>query len=313
MHVIARVLALLVAAALHVVAPASPLPGTKAFRTCGGSGQPFPQFAAAASSSGVWVACREQGRVLHVSASGAVRARIAAPSVVSIASGPEGTWAVARDEGRLYRVTARRATAVATFPEETPYVFTAGGSVWVVVGAAGLVRVDPRQPTRQTQVAVGDGPSDVVSDGRRAWVICHRDHTLWRIDLASGAVRQLTTLPGDTPERLALARGKLWITGRGTDLMRVDPETGHVERTIEIGVGGIDLAATGRDLWVAAANAANDRLGLPVLAQLHRIDPVTGAIRATLRPKRQTYAGGLSAAGGTLWLEDPVAGLLLRR
>jgi hypothetical protein len=307
------VLAVLVAAALHVAAPVSPLPGTTAFRTCGGSGQPFPQFAVAASSSGVWVACREQGRVLHVSASGAVRARIAAPSVVSIASGPEGTWAVARDEGRLYHVTARKATAVATFPEETPYVFTAGGSVWVVVGAARLVRVDPRQPSRQTQVAVGDGASDVVSDGRTAWVICHRDHTLWRVDVATGGVRQLTALPGDTPERLARSRGKLWITGRGTDLMRVDPGTGKVERTIEIGVGGIDLAATGRDLWVAAANAADDRQGLPVLTALHRVDPGSGAIVATLRPKRRTYAGGLSAAGGALWIEDPVAGLLLRR
>jgi hypothetical protein len=307
------VLAFLVAAALTVAAPASPLPGTKAFRTCGGSGEPFPQFAVAASSSGAWVACRRQGRVLNVTASGAVRVRVAAPSAVSIAAGPEGVWAVARDEGRLYRVTARRATVVAIFAEETPYVFTAGGSVWVVVGAAGLVRVDPLKPSRQTQVAVGDGPSDVVSDGRSAWVICHRDHTLWRVDLASGAVRQLTTLPGDTPERLALSRGKLWITGRGTDLMRVDPETGKVERTIEIGVGGIDLAATSRGLWVATANAADDRQGLPVLTALHRVDPGSGAIVATLRPKSRTYAGGLSAAGGTLWIQDPVAGLLFRR
>jgi hypothetical protein len=51
---------------------------------------------------------------------------------------------------------------------------------------------------------------------------------------------------------------------------------------------------------------------LPVLAVLHRLD-ATGAIRGTLRPTRQTYAGGVSAAGGTLWIQDSAAGLLLRR
>jgi hypothetical protein len=52
---------------------------------------------------------------------------------------------------------------------------------------------------------------------------------------------------------------------------------------------------------------------LPVLAVLHRLDHTTGAIRGTLRRRRQTYAGGVSAAGGTLWIQDPAAGLLLRR
>jgi hypothetical protein len=305
---------LALAVALLVAAPpASPLPGTTVTRSCGGSGQPYPQYAASSAGGATWIACRERGQILRANAAGKITARIAAPNVVSIAAGPEGVWAVAREQGRLFHVVGGRARPAATYGDETPYVFVAGGSVWVVVGAAGLVRVDPAHPSRSTQVSVGDGPSDVVSDGRSAWVICHRDHTLWRVGLASGRVTQLTTLPGDTPERLALVGGKLWITGRGTDLFRVDATAGAVESTIEIGVGGIDLVATTRGLWVAAAGAADDRLGLPVVTSLHRVDPASGKIVETIHPKRRTFANGLAASGGRVWIQDSVAGLLIRR
>ena len=32
-----------------------------------------------------------------------------------------------------------------------------------------------------------------------------------------------SVIPGDAPERMVMLAGSLWITGRGTDLLQVDP------------------------------------------------------------------------------------------
>src|SRR4051794_29170632 len=168
----------LAVALLLAAPPASPLRGATAPGSWGGWGQPYPQFAASSAGGATRIACRERGQILRANASGKITARLAAPNVVSVAAGAGGVSAVAREQGRLFHVVRGRARAVATYGDETPYVFAAGGSVWVVVGGSGLVRVDPAHPGRSTQSAVGDGPSDVVSDGTSAWVVCHRDHTL---------------------------------------------------------------------------------------------------------------------------------------
>ena len=55
------------------------------------------------------------------------------------------------------------------------------------------------------------------------------------------------------------------MTGRGTDLLRLDPETGAVQATIEIGAGGIDVVAAAGSLWVPARAAAADRRGFPTM------------------------------------------------
>jgi streptogramin lyase len=69
------------------------------------------------------------------------------------------------------------------------------------------------------------------------------------------------TVPGEAPERIAMLAGSLWVTGRGTDLIRLDPETGVTQATIEIGAGGIDVVAAAGSLWVPARNAVVDPTG----------------------------------------------------
>jgi hypothetical protein len=78
-----------------------------------------------------------------------------------------------------------------------------------------------------------------VFDGSTAWAVNHRDLALVRIDTAANTARRLVTLRADAPERLVLAVGRLWITGRGTDLLEVDPATGSELRTVDIGTHGV--------------------------------------------------------------------------
>jgi membrane-bound serine protease (ClpP class) len=118
---------------------------------------------------------------------------------------------------------------------------------------------------------VGDGPAGFATHGGAVWVIAHRDGALVRID-SSGLHRLGMHLAGPTaaPERLAWSDGSLWLTGRGLDLVRIDPQTGEELGTVEIGAAGIDLVALGVGLavglavgWLGVQGLRRARLGTP--------------------------------------------------
>ena len=143
-------------------------------------------------------------------------------------------------------------------------------------------------------------------------VVCHRDHTLWRLDPATNAAEKLSDLPGDTPERLTVAAGSLWATGRGTDLLRIDPATGETLETIETGVGGIELAAIDGTIWVAVAEPEADRQGLPELERLVPIDAESGELGDAVLPTEPVSVTGMATDGKALWIADVVGGRLTR-
>lgn len=189
-------------------------------------------------------------------------------------------------------------------------VWIGAGSVWVVDDASGeLMRIDPNGGVVD-RIAVGDGPSDLVFDGATAWVVDHRDRGLIRVDTTTRAVTRLATLPGDAPERMVLAGGFLWITGRGTDLFRVDPITGAVLETIDVDASGIDVVAAGDSVWVPTRSAAVDPSGLPTMARLVRVRAGSSAAVAT--PTGRLDVNGLAADGSSVWLADNTNGVLYR-
>jgi hypothetical protein len=108
------------------------------------------------------------------------------------------------------------------------------------------------------------------------------------------------------------AAGFLWITGRGTDLLRVDPQTGAVLATVEIGASGIDVVAGSRALWVPVRSAAVDPTGFPIMEALRRVDTATGAVTTILTAEGRVDVHGLQARNGTVWIADNRAGLLYR-
>ena len=85
-----------------------------------------------------------------------------------------------------------------------------------------------------------------------------------------------------------------------------------MQATIEIGTGGIDVAAAGGRIWVANASAADDRQGLPVLEHLYAVDPATNAIVETLTPTGRIVVDGVATDGTTLWITDVSGGRLYR-
>jgi len=315
MRVIAVALALLAAGAAAAATP-PPLAGAKPLATCAGAGPYWPTATLAVTPGAAWVACKEEQRVVRVALpSGRSRTIPLGGAVIALATGFGAVWAldtsgsVARIDPRTARITGRAATGAAA-----PYnLWVGAGSLWAIDDASGdVLRIDPGRRAVTARIPVGDGPADIVFAGTRAWVVNHRDLGLVRIDTTTNRPERLTTMPGDAPERIALLDGSLWVTGRGTDLLRLDPESGALRATIEIGAGGIDVVASGGSLWVPARNAATDERGFPTMAALRRVDPATNGVATVLRTSRRVDVNGLVPFGRGVLFADNRSGALYR-
>jgi streptogramin lyase len=295
----------------------SALPTAQAFQLCGGTGPPYPQYALSRdpASGALWASCRQQARLHRLSpASGETRAILRLTSTpYSIAAGLGAVWSAERGPvvSRIDTRTGRAATAVTG--GGFAYIWTAAGSVWAADDeASALLRYDPAGRRVVATIPTGNGTSALAEDAGRLWIVNHRDGTLQRIDPAVNTSTALGRLPGDAPERMTYAEGSLWVTGRGTDLLRVDPATGAVRATIEVGAGAIDVAAAAHSIWVAVPTDEADRQGNPFLDRLLRVDPATNAVVETLRPTARIVVNGLVSTGNALWIADTAGGRLYR-
>jgi streptogramin lyase len=310
----------LVLGATLVAAPSAGgarLPGATTYKACAGAGSFWPTQTLALDGANVWVACKEQARLVRVNTkTRKIGAAVGLDGpVIAVAVGYGSIWAL-DSASTLYRIkpaTARVLRRV-DVPASAAYnVWIGGGSVWVADDqGATVVRVAPATGKVVARVAVGDGPADMVFSETNAWVISHRDRALDRIDLATNAVSRVAAIPGDAPERLARLAGSLWITGRGTDLLRVDPQTGAVKATIDIGASGIDVVAGAGVLWVPSRSDVVDRTGFPTMEALRRVSASTGRVTTVARASGRLDVHGLQAGGGFVWLADNRAGLLYR-
>jgi virginiamycin B lyase len=272
----------------------------------------------ALSGSSAWIACKQQSRVLRVSIKTGKRLEsvpLRAP-VIAVAAGFGSIWAL-DSSATLYRLNARTGRVVKRTTLEVVYapynIWIGGGSVWVADDPRGnVVRISPRTNKVLAQIPVGDGPSSIAFDGATAWVTNHRETTIHRIDLATNRSTLLTKLGGEAPERIVWFHDRFWVTGRGTDLLKVNPASGKIERTIEIGASGIDLVATGDDIWIPTRSAATDPSGFPTMDALKRVSVSSGSVVTVAEPTSRLDVHGLRVANGSVWLADNRSGYLYR-
>ena len=179
---------------------------------------------------------------------------------------------------------------------------------------ARVLRISPRTNKVVARIRVGDGPASMAFNGANAWVINHRDRVLTRIALATNKPTSLGDIAPENvaPERMVWTDGSLWVTGRGADVLHVNPQDGTVEKTIEIGASGIDIAASGGALWVPTRSAEVDATGFPTMDALKRVSISSGAVTTVVAANGRVDVHGLAAAGGAVWIADNTAGRLYR-
>ena len=163
------------------------------------------------------------------------------------------------------------------------------------------------------RIPVGDGPADMVFRGAQAWAITHRDNTVFRIDTATNDATRLGIVGGSdaAAERLALLGDGLWITGRGVGLVEMDPTSGAIRRTVDIGGTGIDVVSAAGALWVPVRTAAVDRTGLPTMTAVRRVG-ADGSVKTVATARGRVDVHGLAAGLGSVWIADNTSGLLYR-
>jgi streptogramin lyase len=263
-----------------------------------------------------WVACKEQSRVVRLSLPRGRRTATVSLDgpVIAVATGLGSVWAL--DSGStLYRIgskTARVTKRIQVGAAAAYNIWIGAGSVWVAddQGAA-VLRVSPSG--KVVRIAVGDGPADMVFRGARAWVLTHRDNTLYRIDTRTNTATRLGVVAGAdaAAERLALLGDGLWVTGRGVGLLEADPETGAVRRPVDLDGTGIDVVAAAGALWIPVRTAAVDRTGFPTMTAVRRVT-ADGAVTTVATARGRVDVHGLAAAEGSVWLADNTAGFLYR-
>jgi streptogramin lyase len=313
----AAIAALAAVALVGSAASAGALPGARAVKVCAAAGAYWPTMTLALEGASAWVACKEQARVIRVSTKTGKTTksvRLGGPAI-AVRSGFGSVWAL-DSGGTLYRLSPKRAMIVKriSLGVAAAYnIWTGGGSVWVADDQGEqVVRVAPRTNRVVARIRAGDGPASMAFAGGTAWVINHRDTTIERIDLATNRSSLLRRLGGEAPERMVWSHGSLWVTGRGTDLLELNPENGAIRKTIEIGASGIDLVATGDELVIPTRSDAVDPTGFPTMDALRRVSMSSGSVSTIARPTSRLDVHGLAAARGAVWIADNRRGYLYR-
>jgi hypothetical protein len=294
------------------------LPDAPSLSICAAAGPYWPTMTLGLRGRTAWVACKERTQLMRVTLpAGTKRAvvRLDAP-VIAVAVGLGSVWAL--DTGStLYRLnaqTGRIARRIQLGAAAAYNIWIGAGAVWVADDqAARVIRVSPSTNRVTARIAVGDGPADIAFAGRRAWIVTHRDNTVFAIDTTTNVATRLATVGSGSgaAERLALLAGSLWITGRGMSLLQVDPDSGATRRSLDIGGTGIDVVVAAGALFVPVRTAAVDRTGFPTMSSLRRVTP-GGEVSTVVTARGRVDVHGLAVGLGSVWLADNTGGRLYR-
>jgi hypothetical protein len=174
------------------------------------------------------------------------------------------------------------------------------GAVWLASWTTGtLTRVAGDQLDVTARVAIGqpqDGPRSATYGGGALWVIDAADNSLRGLDPVSGRQRRsLPLAPWGEGDTVAYGGGFVWVACSGQlgdagpreRLIRVDPDTLHVDRVTSLPGEGEDLTviAEHADVWVGGST------------RLAHLDVSTGRPTTT----RVTAAAPFAVNGGSLW------------
>jgi DNA-binding beta-propeller fold protein YncE len=177
--------------------------------------------------------------------------------------------------------------------------------VAIARGAAYVARVrDPRLAKvdlaafdrAEPSYRVGRGATDLDAGFGALWATTSTDAgRLTRIDLDTGE-QTTTDLPEGKPVAVSSGEEAVWVGIRGADesdfppsvVVRIDPETAQVARTIPVADGVQDLEYGGEAVWLT--NREDDTLT--------RIDPRTAEQRAVATGRDPA---GLAHGAGAVW------------
>jgi YVTN family beta-propeller protein len=143
--------------------------------------------------------------------------------------------------GRLSRIDPTTNTAETRREAGAKSIAYGHGSLWAMTATSRIERIDPNtnavldsiSPERLGQIDWGEGT--LAAGAGAVWTSTVVTGTLWRIDPATGHFAGRVRL-GRPPVGIAFGEGAIWVVGNDATLLRVDPNSETVARTIPLGV-----------------------------------------------------------------------------
>jgi DNA-binding beta-propeller fold protein YncE len=248
---------------------------------------PAPHDIAADADGNVWVSNKEP-EVTWILRSATGTGTSAVPletkqiAVPTIGSGAEAVgagylWVVAgpatqpsgSDRASLIDVRSRRLASTIRLGRETTAIAFGDGSAWIGTydrseSSSWLTRVRTGSHRESVRIEAGDGwgPLSIAAGEGSVWVLTSAG-TLVRVDPETARVLARShAVAAREPQFVAAGAGSVWTANHGDfSVSQIDPQTGHVVRTMPLGSYTrilCGIAATDDAVWVTVGDAYCD-------------------------------------------------------
>lgn len=166
------------------------------------------------------------------------------------------------------------------------------GALWVAHASGAVMRVDAVGRHAGPAIEAGESITGIAVSGERVWAADLAGGSLVEIGARDQRVLRRVRIEGG-PVRVIVAGESLWVTNRESTVSRVDPRTGEVGPTVDVGSGPIGLAFDGERIWVAASEEGT----------VSRLDAVSGnRAGPPVRVGRGPVAVAITE--GTVWVAN---------
>jgi peptide/nickel transport system substrate-binding protein len=146
--------------------------------------------------------------------------------------------------------------------------------------------------------SLGVSPSDIAAGDGSLWVTSADEHTVSRVEPDTGAVRQ-TIQVGNGSSAVAADDHGVWVANSLDDTVsRIDPRTNTVVQKIPVGGEPVAVALGPRSVWVASREGQS----------ITRLDSRTGVPSAPVPVG--TAPRALAFGAGSLWVADEKRGVV---
>jgi YVTN family beta-propeller protein len=228
---------------------------------------------------------------------------------VGIAVDDDGVWVTNADDGTVSRIDPETYAVVKTIGlgADVNGVAAGFGSIWVAGGNdETLYRIDPSENAIQAQLHLGD--ADPLRPRPIFFVTAGRDavwvtrgNTLLRIDPKTTRVTKTVPLPG-VPQDLGSGAGSIWVPLVDERLVRIDEGSATVASTTQLPAAAFMPIVVRDSLWLLLYTHA---------PQVEKLDPNTVTQTASVSFPN-SFLTGLAGEGDKLWVVDHDKGRLWR-
>jgi YVTN family beta-propeller protein len=158
---------------------------------------------------------------------------------LDLATGGGAIWV--SYHGRLSRIDAATHTVETRRDGGVKSIAFGHGALWVMTATSRIERIDPDTNSVLDRISLSGvgqtnwGGAAVAVGAGAVWTSTDVTKTLWKIDPATGEFSGRVRL-GRPAVGVAFGEGAVWVVGNDGTLLRVDPKSERVVRTIRLGV-----------------------------------------------------------------------------